>query len=142
MKSAAIALLLLALAVTGAQAGPNPPPFPQALYGNVYLVGVPAPVGTVVEARGPGVKVGIPGNPITTTVAGKYGGPTLWELKLGVQGDIAEGAPIDFYVNGVSAQASIDSILWGSGIAFQSGVVSQVHLRTRGRQFAPYFADN
>jgi hypothetical protein len=126
--------LLLFCALTIVMAGSaaaqgDPPPFPQAFYGDATIRSQPAPVGTVVEARGAGVKVGIVANPITTTVTGKYGGPTLREGKLGVQGWIPTGAPIYFYLNGERCQVSSDSITWGSSVAFQPGVVSKVHLR-------------
>jgi len=64
--------------------------------------GEPAPVGTVVEARGANVITDVPGNPIVTTVAGEYG--TVSEPKLVVQGpNIKQGDIIEFYINGRKA---------------------------------------
>jgi hypothetical protein len=128
-----VAVFLFLVLAGSAVAQGNPPPVPQAFYGRVTIYGQPAPVGTVVEGRGEGVKVGIIANPITTTVASKYGGPTLREGKLGVQGWIETGAPILFYVNGERAQVSGDGVTWGSSVAFNPGVVSQVHLRVLKR---------
>ena len=107
----------------GAAAQGTPPPPPQAFYGSATIRSQPAPVGTVVEARGANVKVGIIANPITTTVAGKYGGPTLAEVKLGVQGWIEPRTPIFFFMNGERAQVSRDGVAWLESIPFQSGVV-------------------
>jgi hypothetical protein len=88
------------------------PPIPHAFYGNVTLNGVPAPVGTSVEARGEGVQTGIAGNPITTGELGKYGGPGAFDQKLVVQGGINDGTPVTFYVNGV---ATGQTAAWHSG---------------------------
>jgi len=88
------------------------PPLPHAFYGDLSINGNPAPVGTQVEARGEGVRTGIEGNPIVTTEPGKYGSPDPLGAKLVVQGDIAEGTIITFYVNGVAAEETAE---WHSG---------------------------
>ena len=85
-----VVFCLLVLAGSAAAQGDLPPPFPQAFYGDVTIRNAPAPVGTVVEARGVNVKL-TSTNPITTTVTGQYGGPRLSEVKLGVQGWIIPG---------------------------------------------------
>ena len=73
---------------------------PHAFYGNVTINGEPAPIGTMVEARGQGIRVGISGNPILTSVVGKYGTAGVG-TKLIVQGEEIEGNPvIYFYING------------------------------------------
>jgi hypothetical protein len=95
-----------------------------------------APIGTIAEVRGQGVKL-TSTNPITTTVAGQYGGPTMGEDKLAAQGWIATGAPIEFYLSGERAQVSADKVTWGSSVAFQPGVVSCIHLRVLHRTFIP-----
>ena len=92
--------LLLALFVTPAAA--EVPALPHAFYGAVKINNSDAPTGTKVEARGTGVTTSIEGNPITVTVAGKYGGPGGLDPKLVVQGGIEEGATITFFVNGES----------------------------------------
>ena len=73
--------------------------------------------------------MGIITNPITTTVAGKYGGPTLAEVKLGVQGWIEPRAPIAFYLDGERAEVSRDGVTWTDSVPFVSGVVTRLHLR-------------
>lgn len=132
-----LAGLLLGVGIAGSAAAQgDPPPPPQAFYGDATIRGAPAPVGTVAEVRGVGVKL-TSTNPITTTVAGKYGGPTWGEVKLAAQGWITTGAPIYFYLNGERAQVSVDKITWGSSVAFQPGVVSRVHLRVLWRGYVP-----
>ncbi|MBA7581266.1 hypothetical protein ES708_23168 [subsurface metagenome] len=79
-----------------------PPLLPHAFYGDLLINGASAPVGTTVEARGEGVRMDTSGNPIVTTEVGKYGSAGPLEDKLIVQGDIADGATLTFYVNDVS----------------------------------------
>lgn len=97
-----VALLLVLFAVP-AYAQEEPPKVPHAFYGNVAIDSSPAPAGTRVEARGTGVLIGVAGNPLTITQAGKYGGAGALDPKLVVQGDIENGATITFYINGVQA---------------------------------------
>lgn len=79
------------------------PPLPHAFYGNLTINGSPAPIGTVVEARGEGVETGLAGNPIITTEVGRYGTPDPLGSKLVVQGYIDFGTTLDFYINGNKA---------------------------------------
>jgi len=73
---------------------------PHAFYGNILINGEPAPIGTKVEARGQGIRVGISGNPILTSEVGKYGSESALGVKLIVQGEEIEGNPtIYFYIN-------------------------------------------
>ena len=128
-----VALLIvgavLAATCTATAAHAQSPPPPQALYGSVEVNGQPAPVGAQIEARGAGVKTGILGNPLVTTVAGRYGGPTLAEPKLGVQGSIEEGALIEFYVNGVKAECAEPGGPWQNSYPFASGTVTELNLK-------------
>jgi hypothetical protein len=102
--------VLLALAATPVYAAA--PVLPHAFYGTIEVNGSPAPVGTQVEARGEGVETGVGNNPIEVTVEGKYGNSEPLEPKLIVQGDIAEGATLTFYANGVSTGQTTE---WHSG---------------------------
>ena len=113
MKMVAFILLavLLALAATPVYAQ-SAPVLPHAFYGTVKINGSPAPVETEVEVRGEGVQTGVGNNPIVTTVDGEYGSAEPLEPKLIVQGDIAEGATLTFYVNGVSTGQTVE---WHSG---------------------------
>jgi hypothetical protein len=134
MKRQVALLLIIGLVLIGAfaatvvQAQGQPPPLPHAFYGSVDVNGQPAPVGAQIEARGTGVKTGIQTNPITVTVAGQYGGPTLGEPKLGVQGDLQDGDPIEFYVNGVKAKCAVPDGAWQDSFPFNPGVVTKLNL--------------
>ncbi|MBI2851677.1 MAG: hypothetical protein HYX84_01040 [Chloroflexi bacterium] len=88
------------------------PELPHAFYGNLTVEGAPAKVGTRVEARGTGVLTGIAGNPLTTTLQGAYGGPGSFDPKLVVQGAIAQGATVSFFVDGKPAT---QTATWVSG---------------------------
>ena len=80
---------------TPTPAPPTLPAFPHLFYGELHADGTPAPVGTVVEAKVNGEVRGS----IITTEAGIY---ATFELQpLLVQGDIEEGATIEFYADGV-----------------------------------------
>jgi hypothetical protein len=122
-------VLLATFTATRADAQGQPPSLPQAFFGAVEVNGGPAPVGAVVEARGAGVKTGILGNPLEVTDAGRYGGPTLAEPKLGVQGALEQGALIEFYVDGVKAECATPGGPWQGSFAFDSGVVTELNLR-------------
>jgi hypothetical protein len=105
----AVALLMLAWFIPVYADGV--PPLPHAFYGTLTINGSPAPIYTIVEARGTGVTTGT-GNPLTTTEVGKYGSATSPWLDLIVQGFITEGATLTFYVNGVAAA---ETAAWHSG---------------------------
>ncbi len=120
---------VLAATFTATPAIAQVPEPPQAFYGTAEVNGSPAPVGAQVEARGAGVKVGIQGNPIQVTVAGRYGGRTIAEPKLGVQGSIQTNAPIEFFVDGVKAQVAVPGGEWQDSYAYQAGVVTELNLR-------------
>jgi len=113
MKMVAFIFLavLLALAATPVYAQ-GTPVLPHAFYGTIEVNGSLAPVGTEVEVRGEGVQTGIGNNPIVTTFEGEYGSAEPLEPKLIVQGEIAEGAILTFYVNGVSTGKTAE---WHSG---------------------------
>lgn len=74
---------------------PTFPAFPHLFYGELHSDGTPAPVGTLVEAKVNGEVRGS----IISTEAGIYA--TLELQPLLVQGDIEEGATIEFYADGV-----------------------------------------
>ncbi|GEM_PF-1765089 len=97
-----VAVYLLAPAAVSAQALPSPPHY---FWGTAKINGVDAPIGTTIEGRAPGVLNG-PSNPFTTTQIGRYGAdplvtPNVPSLVVG--GNIAEGATIEFFINGAKA---------------------------------------
>jgi hypothetical protein len=102
------AVLVVATITAASTHAQQPPPLPHEFYGSVVVKCQPAPVGATIEARGTNVKIGIPGNPITTTQLGKYGGPTAFDPpRLAVQGNLTNVSPIEFYVNGVKAECAV-----------------------------------
>lgn len=114
---------------TAQGAAAQPPPPPHAFFGEVTVDGQAAPVGTVIESRGEGIRVDIPGNPITTTVAGRYGGPFIQELKLIVQGQATDGLALEFYVNGRRAECAVPGGSWQPTFPYQAGAVTALNLR-------------
>ena len=106
------------------------PQLPQAFYGVVTINGLPAPVGTEVEARGTGVETGVQGNPLTVVLAGQYGGPSVFDPKLIVQGaGIPAGSPISFYVNNIQAEVQPAGGGWQNTYPFSSGAVTELNVR-------------
>jgi len=122
MKAKMVAFILLAvllaLSVTPVYAE-SAPALPHAFYGTIEVNGSPVPVGTQVEARGEGVQTGVDNNPIVVTAEGEYGGSGAFDPKLAVWGDIAEGATVTFYVNGVST---------GQTAAWHTGEVTELNV--------------
>jgi len=123
MKTKMVAFMflavLLALAATPVYAA-EAPSLPHAFYGTVDINGSAAPVGTSVKVVGEGVLTGVGTNPIVTTVEGEFGGgadPLV--PKLVVQGAVAEGATVSFYVNGFAT---------GQTAQWHSGEVTEVDL--------------
>ena len=107
---------------------------PHDFYGSVTVRdGEPAPAGTRVEARVPGV---IPGdqNPLTVTVPGQYGeGLSQFAPRnLVVSGYIENDAPIEFYVDGIKAEVyDVNSSgPWTGSYPFHAGRSTQLNLRT------------
>jgi hypothetical protein len=122
-------LLVLTLVASPVAAAQQPPALPHAFFGTLEVNGAPAPAGTKVEARGTGVRTEISGNPIATTEKGKYGGASLYEAKLVVQGSIEAGDPIEFFVNGTRAECAVLNGTWRSSYPFRSGDVTRLLLR-------------
>jgi hypothetical protein len=120
------AVLVAAFAATPIYA--QVPVIPQAFYGTVVINGEPAPVGTTIEARGTNVKTGLQGNPLTTIEVGKYGGRSISDLKLAVQGNLTGGTAIEFYINGVKADCAVPGGPWQSSFPFQSEAVTELNL--------------
>jgi len=134
MKRAIIGVMLVAgLCLLGAlpmaSVHADPPPLPHSFYGAVQINGEPAPIGTQVEARGTGVLTGVSGNPLTVTQAGKYGGAGGFDPKLAVQGYVAPGTAISFYINGSLAQCATPGGSWQMSYPFSSGAVTELDLK-------------
>lgn len=101
------------------------PLLPHAFYGNVTIGGGPAPVGTLIEARGDNIIIGLvddftglTNNPIWTTEVGKYGGGDI-PLVVQVTEELMGDETIEFYINNVKADQTAE---------FNSGEVTQLDL--------------
>ena len=111
--------MLLALVATPVYAA-EAPSLPHAFYGAVDINGSPAPVGTLVKVVGEGVQTGVGTNPIEVIVEGEYGGAAdPMEPKLVVQGSVADGTIVTFYVNGFAT---------GQTAQWHSGDITEVNL--------------
>lgn len=153
MKLIVIATFALVVAIVGLAsvpgvapavvAGPDIPLLPQEFWGSVTVEGVPAVPGTVILATGPGVLTNLPGNPLSMTALGQYGGPNRGDARLIVQGNdnLYGGAPIEFYINGVRAQcAEVKNGVqgpWKSLYPFTEGVTTQLNLRYTSQADTP-----
>lgn len=91
------------------------PPLPNLFYGQVTNQGEPAPVGTVIIAKAGSEERGR----IKILESGVYGGPLASNPKLLVQGEIAGGAEIKFFISNHQAQETAN---------FQSGGITQLNL--------------
>ena len=130
------AVLIAAITATPTHAQ-QPPQWPQTFYGSVEVNGQPAAVGAQIAARGAGVTIPAPNNPLTVTVAGRYGGPTFGDPKLAVQGIIAVGTPVEFYVDGVKAECARPGGPWQSSYPFTAGDITELNLRVKHRLYLP-----
>ena len=127
MKTKMVAFIflavLLAMVATPVYADVAPT-LPHAFYGVIEINGSPAPVGTEVEVRGEGVETGIGSNPIEVTVEGEYGGgANPMAPKLVVQGSIADGTVLTFYVNGFETEYTA---VWHSGEVTEVDVAATI----------------
>ena len=104
------------------------PSLPMEFNGNVYVGTslLPAPVNTQILAQAQGVVLS-DGNPIYTTVPGQYGDNQA--DKLVVQGTIADGTPIQFYINGSLAQCYYNNA-WQTSYPFHGRDTVSLNLKT------------
>jgi len=124
-------LIIIFLLPSSVLAVEQAPSMPHVFYGVVYVGENPAPGGLSVEARGTGVLVPALKNPIITTEGGAYGAPGSFGEKLVVQGNIAQGTAIEFYVNGARAECKnvAAGTGWSDTFPFKSAEVTQLDLR-------------
>lgn len=135
LKTVVLVVLLMLTFTWSAQA--QHPALPHAFYGQVEIQGTKAPVGTSIEARGEGVRTGIPGNPLTVEEEGKYGGAGGFDPKLLVQGGIPAGAPLTFYIDGRQAQCAQPGGEWQDSFPYQAGGITELNLRLPGAGASP-----
>jgi PKD repeat protein len=106
---------------------------PHEFYGTAVLAGgQPVPAGTEIEAFAAGGLTGVQGNPVTVSVAGRYGGSDSFSQRLEVMGSIQDKAPISFYIGGVRAEVyDVNaSSGWLATYPFHSGGLTELNLRT------------
>jgi hypothetical protein len=107
---------------------------PHAFFGSATVNGQPVAVGSQVEARGVGVKTtrdnpAIEDNPLTITVAGRYGGSGRMDHQLTVQGQVEAGTPIEFFIDGVKAQCAVPGGPWQASYPYQWGMLTELNLK-------------
>lgn len=123
-----VVLLLVATAGIGLAGTPavsaqdDPTPVPATYYGNVTIDGEPAPAGTTITAEIDGEVRGS----ITIDSAGQYGGPTVNDERLVVNGTQADsGAEVTFRINGDAVGTEPASVLWESATDTRVDIVAE-----------------
>jgi hypothetical protein len=123
--------LIVLLGIPSVTADEAAPQLPQGFYGMVEAGTSPVGPGLIVEAVGPGVSSKMEGNPVTTLADGSYGALNFTSQKLIVQGDIATGTSITFYVGAI--QAEVYDVAagggWNTTYSFQPGEITELNLR-------------
>ena len=66
---------------------------------------------------------------MTVTTAGRYGVPTITEIKLIVQGRVDDDTPLEFFIDGAKAEVAIPGRQWQSSYPFKSGAITELNLR-------------
>lgn len=113
-----------------AETGFPQPMIPHSFYGSITAAGSPVPAGVPVEVDAPGIKKGIPENPVYSNEGG-YGSPDPFRLRLAAQGTMEPGTELVFYVGGVRAEVrpSGTENEWQSSFAYSPGGVTSLDLR-------------
>ncbi len=127
----AVSMILLVGTAASAEETAVQPQLPHAFYGSVEVAGSPANAGISVEAAGIGVRSNITGNPVDTLPDGTYGKANFTAQKLIVQGNIAAGTSLHFYVGGL--QAEVYDVAaggpWKETYPFEAGGETELNIR-------------
>jgi len=127
----AVSMILLVGTAASAEETAVLPQLPHAFYGSVEVAGSPANAGISVEAAGIGVRSNITGNPVDTLPDGTYGKANFTAQKLIVQGNIAAGTSLHFYVGGL--QAEVYDVTaggpWKETYPFEAGGETELNIR-------------
>ncbi|MDH7509616.1 MAG: hypothetical protein QHH04_01050 [Methanolinea sp.] len=113
-----------------AETGISQPLIPHSFYGTITAAGSPVPAGVPVEVDAPGIRKGVPGNPVYSNEGG-YGSPDPFKPRLAAQGTVEPGTELAFFVGGVRAEvrpAGTESE-WQSVFAYSPGGVTNLDLR-------------
>lgn len=134
----AVSMILLVGTVASAEETAVQPQLPHAFYGSVEVAGSPANAGISVEAAGIGVRSNVTGNPVDTLPDGTYGKANFTSQKLIVQGNIAAGTSLHFYVGGL--QAEVYDVAaggpWKETYPFEAGGETELNIRVASQPAA------
>ena len=118
-----VACLVMGLAIApAATAQEDPAPVPATFYGEVTIDGEPAPAGTTITAEVDGEIRGS----FTVETAGEYGGPTVDDDRLvvnGTQDDVGE--EIIFRVNGEVVTTEPADVTWDSATDTEVDLIAE-----------------
>jgi len=126
----ALSLIVLLVSPVTADDVSTAPILPQGFFGTVESGGNLIGQGYSVEAIGQGV-LKDEGNPVLTLTDGTYGAANYPAQRLLVQGDIASGTPLEFYVGNVKAEVYDVAAggSWNATYSFRPGEVTELNLR-------------
>jgi len=127
-------LILVAAFAAAPVYAQQPPMPPHVFFGSATVNGQPAQVGAQVEARGTGIKTtrdnpAIEDNPLAVTVTGRYGGSGRMDRQLIVQGEVEDGTPIEFFIDGVKADCAVPGGPWQASYPYQAGMFTELNLK-------------
>ena len=134
----AVSMILLVGTVASAEETAVQPQLPHAFYGSVEVAGSPANAGISVEAAGIGVRSNVTGNPVDTLPDGTYGKANFTAQKLIVQGNIAAGTSLHFYVGGLLAEVYDVAAggPWKETFPFEAGGETELNIRVASQPAA------
>lgn len=134
----AVSLVLLLGAAASAEETAVQPQLPHTFYGTVEVAGSPAKAGISVEAAGIGVRSNITGNPVNTLPDGTYGKENFSSQTLVVQGNIAPGTSLNFYVGGLLAEVYDVAAggPWKETYPFETGGYTELNIRVASQPAA------
>ena len=134
----AVSMILLVGTVASAEETAVQPQLPHAFYGSVEVAGSPANTGISVEAAGIGVRSNVTGNPVDTLPDGTYGKANFTAQKLIVQGNIAAGTSLHFYVGGLLAEVYDVAAggPWKETYPFEAGGETELNIRVASQPAA------
>jgi len=134
----AVSMILLVGTVASAEETAVQPQLPHAFYGSVEVAGSPANTGISVEAAGIGVRSNVTGNPVDTLPDGTYGKANFTSQKLIVQGNIAAGTSLHFYVGGLLAEVYDVAAggPWKETYPFEAGGETELNIRVASQPAA------
>ncbi len=134
----AVSIILLVGTVASAEETAVQPQLPHTFYGSVEVAGSPANAGISVEAAGIGVRSNTTDNPVNTLPDGTYGKANFTSQKLVVQGNIAPGTSLKFYVGGLLAEVYDVSAggPWKETYPFEAGGETELNIRVASQPAA------